>query len=140
MQLAQTASTEPHYQIQQQRVFRELHEGLVENGTLLQTSTDSETILHLIAQSRKKRQVDQVLEALGKLRGAFCFLILTDEYLFACRDPHGFRPLVLGKIIVTATTTTLTTTTTKTTTTTTTTTLTTTTTTTTAAATKLTQK
>jgi amidophosphoribosyltransferase len=50
----------------------------------------------LIAQSRRKKQIDQIIDALTQLEGAFSLLMLTDEALVAVRDPNGFRPLVLG--------------------------------------------
>lgn len=70
----------------------------VEKGTLFQTSSDTELVLHLIAQSRKTSPIDQVLEACGQCEGSFSLVILTDTCMFAVRDPNGFRPLVLGQI------------------------------------------
>jgi amidophosphoribosyltransferase len=75
---------------------RELRNAFSERGTIFQTTSDSELILHLIAQSRRKRQIDQIIDALTQLEGAFSLLMLTDSSLIAVRDPNGFRPLVLG--------------------------------------------
>lgn len=77
---------------------RELRSSFSERGTLFQTSSDSEIVLHLIAQSRRRKQIDQIIDALSQLEGAFCLMMLTDDSLIAVRDPNGFRPLALGKI------------------------------------------
>lgn len=70
---------------------------LVHEGSIFQTTTDTEVILHLIAKSRLDNQIDQIKEALSKIEGAYCLLLLTDDKLIAARDPQGFRPLCLGK-------------------------------------------
>lgn len=77
---------------------RELRQSFSERGTLFQTTSDSELILHLIAQSRRKRQIDQIYDALTQIEGAFSLVMLTDDSLIAVRDPNGFRPLALGKL------------------------------------------
>lgn len=77
---------------------KSLREELVKEGALFQTTSDTEVILHLIARSRLENQVDQIIEALSKLEGAYSLTILTNEKLYAARDPFGFRPLALGKI------------------------------------------
>ncbi|HPN39567.1 MAG TPA: amidophosphoribosyltransferase [Melioribacteraceae bacterium] len=74
-----------------------LRNELVEAGSIFQTTSDSEVILHLIAKSRFNDQVEQVKDALIKIEGAYCFVILTDNKLIAARDPFGFRPLCIGK-------------------------------------------
>jgi amidophosphoribosyltransferase len=71
---------------------------LVNDGAIFQTTTDTEVILHLIARSKLENQVDQIIEALRKVEGAYSLLILTDDKVIAARDPNGFRPLALGKI------------------------------------------
>ncbi|HMB92893.1 MAG TPA: amidophosphoribosyltransferase [Rhodothermales bacterium] len=78
---------------------RELRSSFSERGTLFQTTSDSELILHLIAQSRRSKQIDQIIDALTQLEGAFSLVILTDDSLIAVRDPNGFRPLALGKLV-----------------------------------------
>lgn len=77
---------------------RELRNAFSERGTLFQTTSDTELILHLIAQSRRQKQIDQIMGALTQLEGAFSLVILTDKSLIAVRDPNGFRPLALGRI------------------------------------------
>ncbi|MBK7106673.1 MAG: amidophosphoribosyltransferase [Ignavibacteriae bacterium] len=71
---------------------------LVDDGAIFQTTSDTEVILHLIARCKLESQVEQVVEALRKVEGAYSIVILTDDKLIAARDPNGFRPLVLGKI------------------------------------------
>lgn len=77
---------------------RELRNAFSERGTLFQSTSDTELILHLIAQSRRKKQIDQVIDALTQLEGAFSLVMLTDNQLIAVRDPNGFRPLALGRL------------------------------------------
>ncbi|MGB9911897.1 MAG: amidophosphoribosyltransferase [Candidatus Kapaibacteriota bacterium] len=76
----------------------ELRQKLSEGGSIFQTTTDTEIFLHLIAHSRKKDVVEQILEALRIVRGAYSLAILTPTSLIAARDPYGFRPLCIGKI------------------------------------------
>jgi amidophosphoribosyltransferase len=75
---------------------QELKERLVAEGALFQTSTDSEVIVHLIARSRREGVDAQIDDALSQLEGAFSVLITVNDTLYAARDRHGFRPLVLG--------------------------------------------
>lgn len=77
---------------------RELREELVKEGAIFQTTSDTEVILHLIARSKLENQVEQVIEALNKIQGAFCVVILTDTMLIAARDSYGFRPLSMAKL------------------------------------------
>lgn len=77
---------------------KELRKELVDEGAIFQTTSDTEVILHLIARSKLENQVDQILEALRKVEGAYCITILTDDKLIAARDPYGFRPLSIGKL------------------------------------------
>jgi amidophosphoribosyltransferase len=73
-----------------------LHAHLVDEGALFQSSIDSEAIVHLIARSRRDTVDGQIDDALSQLEGAFSLLITVGDTLYAARDPHGFRPLVLG--------------------------------------------
>lgn len=75
-----------------------LRKKLQDEGTIFQTSTDSELILHLTARSREKDVVNQLIEAFSQVIGAYSICILTDDKLFAVRDPHGVRPLAFGKL------------------------------------------
>lgn len=77
---------------------REVRERLQDDGTIFQTTTDSELILHLIARSKQKQQVEQIREALQQVRGAYSLVMMTDSALIAARDPNGFRPLALGRL------------------------------------------
>ena len=76
----------------------ELRQSFSERGTLFQTTSDSELILHLTAQSRREKQINQIIDALTQVEGAFSLLLLTDDSLIAVRDPNGFRPLALGRL------------------------------------------
>lgn len=69
-----------------------------EAGAIFQTSTDSEILLHLIADPQFRNRPRRVERALGELQGAFSFLIMTKNSLMAARDPYGFRPLSIGKL------------------------------------------
>lgn len=74
-----------------------LKKELSAEGVLFQTTTDSELILHLIARSKETTSLGRIREALQKVEGAFSVVILTDDGLFAARDPRGFRPMCIGK-------------------------------------------
>ena len=77
---------------------RELWRSFSERGTLFQSTSDSEIVLHLIAQSRRRKQIDQIIDAVSQLEGAFSLVLLTDTSLIALRDQSGFRPLCVGRI------------------------------------------
>ena len=74
-----------------------LREELEQSGSIFQSTTDTEVIVHLIATSREPTLMGRIVEALGRSRGAYSLLFLTLDKLIAARDPYGFRPLVLGK-------------------------------------------
>ncbi|MGO9451572.1 MAG: amidophosphoribosyltransferase [Candidatus Binataceae bacterium] len=76
--------------------FVELRDALEANGRIFQSSSDSEVIIHLIAASHAPTLVERIVEALLQVRGAYSLVLLTQSSLIAVRDPHGFRPLVLG--------------------------------------------
>jgi amidophosphoribosyltransferase len=71
---------------------------LEQTGAIFQTTSDTEIPLHLIARSKKKSLVEIIADALSKIEGAYSMLFLTRKELIAVRDPHGFRPLALGKL------------------------------------------
>lgn len=75
-----------------------LREELQNEGTLFQTTTDSEVILHLIARSREESIENKILDAFSRVKGAYSICILTDDKLIAVRDPHGVRPFAMGKL------------------------------------------
>ena len=74
-----------------------LREYLVNDGAIFQTTSDTEVILHLIARSKLENQIDQIKEALRQVEGSYSIVILTNDKLIGARDPHGFRPLCIGK-------------------------------------------
>ena len=74
----------------------ELQKKLVDEGSIFQSTSDTELLLHLIARSRQPTFRDALIECLAHIEGAWCFLLMHDEKLYAVRDPHGFRPLVMG--------------------------------------------
>lgn len=76
---------------------RALRKELQQQGAIFQSSSDSELFLHLIARSRQTGEVERILEALRTVRGAYSVVFLTDDKLVAARDPHGFRPLCIGR-------------------------------------------
>src|SRR5512140_2763516 len=76
----------------------ELREELVRDGAIFQTSSDSEVILHLYARSKAPRAEDAIIESLAQVTGAFSLVIATADRIVAVRDPHGFRPLALGRL------------------------------------------
>jgi len=67
-------------------------------GAIFQSTTDSEVVVHLIAQSRQSLLLDRIFDAFNQVRGAFSITLLTDNGLVAARDPWGFRPLCLGRL------------------------------------------
>ena len=75
----------------------ELRKQLDARGSIFQTTSDTEIILHLAATSKKKSNFARICDALSKVRGAFSLALLTDNSLIAARDPLGFRPLALGR-------------------------------------------
>jgi len=75
-----------------------LRERLLNEGSLFQSTIDSEVIVHLIARSRAATAEEQVLDALSQLEGAYCLLVSVDDVLYAARDPYGYRPLVIGAL------------------------------------------
>ncbi|MEO8168903.1 MAG: amidophosphoribosyltransferase, partial [bacterium] len=77
--------------------FKQIRKKLQDEGTIFQTTSDTEIILHLIARSKHTDQIEQIRDALSQIKGAFSLVILTDDKLIAARDHSGFRPLALGK-------------------------------------------
>lgn len=77
------------------RVLRDEYEAY---GSIFQTSTDSEIIVHLLAKPTHVSKRNNIAHCLGHVKGAFCFLFLRPDSLIAARDPHGFRPLCLGRL------------------------------------------
>jgi amidophosphoribosyltransferase len=76
----------------------EIRDRLVGDGSIFQTNSDTEVLVHLYARSRAGGFDDAVVESIAQLSGAFSFAIATRDHLLAARDPHGFRPLALGRL------------------------------------------
>ncbi|HET9832483.1 MAG TPA: amidophosphoribosyltransferase [Vicinamibacterales bacterium] len=76
----------------------ELKDMLVRQGSIFQSSTDTEVVLHLYARSKKTSVEDAVVDAVSQVQGAFSFVMMTRDRMIAVRDPHGFRPLALGRL------------------------------------------
>ena len=76
----------------------ELKDELVRHGSIFQTTTDTEVILHLYARSRAASVDEALAEAISHVQGAFSLVLCTKDRLIAVRDPHGFRPLALGRL------------------------------------------
>jgi len=74
-----------------------LRDELEAYGAIFQSTSDSEVIIHLIAQSRQKDIMARLTEALHRVKGAYSLVILTEQGLIAARDPYGLRPLSLGR-------------------------------------------
>jgi amidophosphoribosyltransferase len=76
----------------------ELREELVRQGSIFQSSSDTEVIPHLYARSRAGSVEEAIVESVSQVQGAFSLVMLTRDRLVAVRDPHGFRPLALGRL------------------------------------------
>jgi amidophosphoribosyltransferase len=75
-----------------------LRKDLEARGSIFQSTSDSEVILHLIARADRPSLEQTLAQALGDVSGAYSLVMLTPDTLVGCRDPHGFRPLVLGRL------------------------------------------
>ncbi len=75
-----------------------IREELGAQGAIFQSTNDSEVIVHLMAQSKAESFVDRAAEALRQVNGAYSLVLMAETELVAARDPHGFRPLCLGKL------------------------------------------
>ena len=78
---------------------KELAHYLEVRGSLFHSSSDSELLAHLVKKDKcNDMRIDNIIEALNMIEGAFAFLIMTKNRIYACRDKHGLRPLALGKL------------------------------------------
>jgi amidophosphoribosyltransferase len=75
-----------------------LRRDLVRRGSIFQSTSDTETIIHLVATSSYRTVVDKFIDALKQVEGAYSLIVMTPEGMIACRDPLGIRPLVMGKL------------------------------------------
>ena len=71
---------------------------LEREGSIFQTTSDTEVILHLMARSPRADPIDSLIFALGEIEGAYSLLVVLDGALVAARDPHGFRPLAMARL------------------------------------------
>ena len=75
-----------------------LRRDLVRRGSIFQSTSDTEVIIHLVATSGYRTLLDRFIDALKRVEGAYSLICLTSEGMIACRDPLGVRPLVLGRL------------------------------------------
>tara|TARA_B110000967_G_scaffold65530_1_gene67654 strand:+ start:1124 stop:2620 length:1497 start_codon:yes stop_codon:yes gene_type:complete len=76
----------------------ELREKLVKDGAIFRTTSDTETIVQLIAKSKRNKMTDKIIDTMFQIQGAYALVMLTNKKLIGIRDPFGIRPLVIGKL------------------------------------------
>jgi amidophosphoribosyltransferase len=76
----------------------ELRDSLVKNGAIFRTTSDTETIVQLIAKSERPKMMDKIIDTLFQIQGGYALVMMTNKKLIGIRDPFGIRPLVLGKL------------------------------------------
>jgi amidophosphoribosyltransferase len=76
----------------------ELREALERTGSIFRSTMDTEVIIHLIAKAESTNFASRVVEALLQVKGSYSLLLLTEDEMIAVRDPHGFRPLAIGRL------------------------------------------
>ena len=75
-----------------------LRQSLVKDGAIFRTTSDTETIVQLIAKSKREKIVDKLIDALFQIKGGYALVIMTNKKLIGARDPFGIRPLIIGKL------------------------------------------
>ena len=75
-----------------------LREDLVKNGAIFRTTSDTETIVQLIAKSKRDKIIDKLIDTLFQIKGGYALVLMTNKKLIGARDPFGIRPLVIGKL------------------------------------------
>ncbi len=75
-----------------------LRKKLVEEGAIFYTTSDTETIVQLIAKSKRSKTIDKVIDAIFQIQGGYALVMLTQNSLIGVRDPYGIRPLLIGKL------------------------------------------
>ena len=75
-----------------------LRKKLVEDGAIFYSTSDTETIVQLIAKSKRSKTIDKVVDAIFQIQGGYALVMLTQNSLIGVRDPYGIRPLVIGKL------------------------------------------
>ena len=75
-----------------------IREQMVKDGAIFQTTSDTETVVKLIAKSRRAKILDKIIDAIFQVQGGYAMVMLSNKKLIGIRDPHGIRPLVLGRL------------------------------------------
>ena len=75
-----------------------LRKKLVDDGAIFYTTSDTETIVQLIAKSKRSKTIDKIVDAIFQIQGGYALVMLTQTSLIGVRDPYGIRPLVIGKL------------------------------------------
>ena len=75
-----------------------LRENLVKDGAIFRTTSDTETIVQLIAKSKRNKFLDKLIDALFQIQGGYSLIMMTNKKLIGVRDPFGIRPLIIGKL------------------------------------------
>ena len=75
-----------------------LRENLVKEGAIFRTTSDTETIVQLIAKSKREKFIDKLIDTLFQIQGGYSLVLMTNKKLVAARDPFGIRPLIIGKL------------------------------------------
>tara|TARA_A100001388_G_scaffold271106_1_gene249440 strand:+ start:570 stop:2066 length:1497 start_codon:yes stop_codon:yes gene_type:complete len=75
-----------------------LRKNLVKDGAIFRTTSDTETIVQLIAKSKREKFLDKLIDALFQIQGGYSLILMTNKKLVGVRDPYGIRPLVVGKL------------------------------------------
>ena len=75
-----------------------IREKMVKEGAIFQTTSDTETLVQLIAKSKRVKTIDKIIDAIFQVHGGYALAIMTNKKLVGVRDPYGIRPLVLGKL------------------------------------------
>ena len=75
-----------------------LRDKLVKDGAIFRTTSDTETVVQLIAKSKRSKMIDKVIDTLFQVQGGYALVMMSNKKLIGARDPLGIRPLVLGKI------------------------------------------
>ncbi len=75
-----------------------IREKMVKDGAIFQSTSDTETLVQLIARSKRLKTIDKIIDAIFQVHGGYALVIMTNKKLVGIRDPYGIRPLVLGKL------------------------------------------
>jgi amidophosphoribosyltransferase len=76
----------------------EVRDALVRDGAIFQTNSDTEVVVHLFARAKADGSETAIIDAISQVRGAFSLVMMTKDRLIGARDPHGFRPLAIGRL------------------------------------------